>query len=261
MALKTVLENLEGVDDALKSLYKENDGKFVLHLEAPEEHPVFRSLKNAHEAVKSERNDLKNKVSEFEGKYKDMPEDFDPAKWIEYKAAAAEAAKDGKKKDEEVQRLTSLHASQVSALEARHQAELKSRDDKVVELDNQLDNYVRDTELTGLLVKAKVDENLLDGAKLVVGRMVKTERAEDGKRRNIVETDIGPVPLENFVKTWAETDGQRYLARPGGVDAPGSKGHPGGKRTVSRAEFDKMPAHQRNEVGMKAAKGELVIVD
>ena len=45
MALKAVLDTLEGLDESLHGLYKEADGKFYLDLEGVEEHPSTKGLK------------------------------------------------------------------------------------------------------------------------------------------------------------------------------------------------------------------------
>lgn len=45
MALKAVLDTLDGLDESLHGLYKEIDGKFVLDLEGVEEHPTTKGLK------------------------------------------------------------------------------------------------------------------------------------------------------------------------------------------------------------------------
>ena len=39
MALKTVIETTDGLDEAIAALYTETDGKFVLQIEGVDDHP------------------------------------------------------------------------------------------------------------------------------------------------------------------------------------------------------------------------------
>lgn len=75
--LKAVLENLDGIPEALQGLYKLTDGKYVLDAEV-EEHPSVRGLKNALTNVREEHNKAKEALLPFKGvdlqKYKQMEE-------------------------------------------------------------------------------------------------------------------------------------------------------------------------------------------
>jgi hypothetical protein len=62
MALKTILETLEGVDDALQSYYVENDGKYVLQVEGVDEHPDVANLRNAYQRTKADREQAKTEI-------------------------------------------------------------------------------------------------------------------------------------------------------------------------------------------------------
>jgi len=52
MALKTVLESTDGLDEAIAALYTEADGRFILALEGVDDHPEVASLRNAYARTK-----------------------------------------------------------------------------------------------------------------------------------------------------------------------------------------------------------------
>ena len=88
MALKTILENLDGVDDAIKSEYTEKDGVFVLNVEGVDSHPEVKNLKSAYERVKSDKSLIADERDSLKSQLSSFPEDFNAEIW--------EKAKDGK---------------------------------------------------------------------------------------------------------------------------------------------------------------------
>lgn len=257
MALKAVLDNLESVDDALRPFYKELDKKFVLDVDGVDDHPGVRALKNAYETTKAERAEARAKLGEYETKIRELPQDFDAAKWHEWKVAAEEGKQ---KKDERVEEITRLHEARLEALKTQFASEKTELERSLGSLNGELDSMVRDNELTDLLIKARVAEDFLPAAKLLVGQKVKTQLDGNGRRQNLVETNIGPMPLKDFIPTWAASDGKPYIAKGTGVDAPGGSRMGGGK-TITRADFDRLGSAQKAEAAGKMAKGEIQIVD
>lgn len=221
MALKTVLETLEGVDDALHGLYRPVDGKFVLDIEDVDTHPKVRNLKSALDAQKAANTDLRTKNASLEERVREIPEDFDAAKWHELNAATA----DGKqKKDKAVEDIERMYQARQQALEAKTANDIQAREAEIAKLNKQLDHHALDTELTDLLVKAGVNEKLLKAAKLTVSQSVQTVRDENGNRTNVVETNYGPQKLAEFLPTWADTEGAPFMAKASGPEATGSNG-------------------------------------
>lgn len=68
MGLKAVLENLDGLDDSLKTNYVEKDGKFYLDLDGVDEHPAVGALKRAKDHEKTLRQTVEGKLREAEDK-------------------------------------------------------------------------------------------------------------------------------------------------------------------------------------------------
>lgn len=67
MALKSILESLDGLSDDIKKEYTEKDGKFYLDIEGLDEHPGVGALKRAKDHEKSLRQKAETKVTELEG--------------------------------------------------------------------------------------------------------------------------------------------------------------------------------------------------
>src|SRR5690606_12695802 len=63
-----------------------------------------------------------------------------------------------------------------------------------------------------------------------LGKQVKVQRGDDGNRTAIVETDLGDVPVADFVKEWTSTKGKAYLGKAPPMDANGNNGHNRGGR-------------------------------
>lgn len=194
MALKTLLDTLDGLDDAVKALYVEKDGKFVLDLEGVDAHPEVANLKSAYERVKAEKATFKTEADKAKG---DL----------------AEALKG--KPDE-------------AALIAERQRLEAERDEwkgKAETLDGKLTGVTRDQALTAALAAAGVtDPGLQAGAVAILGPTVKLQ---DGKA--IVETDMGPKALADHVTHWATGTGKAFVTPPSGGEAKGSNSTNGGK--------------------------------
>lgn len=219
MGLKTVLESLEGVDDAFKPLYKQGEGgKFVLDVEDYDSHPSVRALSGALTAHKATVAELREKLQTAESKVAELPEDFDPAKWLEWKAAA-EKNKDGK--DREVANLQQMYDDRVKAIKAEYDAKIAGLEGQISSRDDLIDKNSRDVELNSALVGANTKKEFLEAAKLLVAQRIKTVRLDDGTRVNVVPTNLGDLPLADFVKGWAETDGKAFIAPATGPDTKG----------------------------------------
>lgn len=256
MPLTCVLESLEGLNEDLKAFYKEVDGKFVLDLdgESIKLHPATKPLQNAFETTKTERNDLKAKLTELEAKVKELPDDFDAARWAELKIAAE---KDKEKKDKDVANLQEMYDTRLKNLEQAHAAKLGEKDGQIALLDAELDDLVVSTQLTDHLVSNNVGQEYLEASKLLIKRRVKVEKA-DGQRKVVVETNVGDQPLKDYVRAWADSDGKPFLAKATPLDAPGSgrrftgSDNPFLPSNWNKTAQQKLPAEKREEMARAA---------
>lgn len=204
MALKTVLESLEGVDDALQPFYVENDGKFVLQVEGVDEHPDVANLRNAYQRTKADREQAKT----------------------ELKTLSQQLAEMQQNRPDEAQ-LVAMRQE----LENKAQAEAA----RAAELEARLMGVTRDRSLDEALAAAGItNPTYLKAARALLAPQVKVEGD-----KAIIETDMGPMALQEHVKRWVASEGQPFVTPPSGG---GAKGNTAGSAssTISREDFEAM---------------------
>ncbi|MEW4469014.1 hypothetical protein AB1K62_14400 [Parasphingorhabdus sp. JC815] len=215
MALKTVIESTEGLDEALIPFYTEKDGKFVLQIEGVDAHPDVANLKSAYERVKTDRETARQERDQYKAKADGLPEDFDPEKWAKLKDGKADEAA-----------LVSLRQE----LEAERD-DWKGKFEKSQETarKNALDRDLTDALTAAGVVNpafTKAARNMLaDGVQI----------GSDGKP--FIDTDMGPLALADHVKRWAAGEGKDFVTAPKGG---GAKGGDGSKPT-NNPLMDKVP--------------------
>ena len=217
MALKTILDNLDDVPEALKGEYKEIDGKFVLDLEGIDVHPAVVNLKTAHERTKQKLKTTTTDIDALKARVEGLPDDFDADAYEALKATAE--GKAPAKTDEQI-----LQVRQ--QLEKKHNTELAKKDERINALTGAVTKATIDDGLSKALDEAGVDPAFKPGAMALLkskGAVKLVE--EDGTFKAQVETDMGPMPLAGYVKDWSGSDeGKIYVKKPTGGDAPGGNG-------------------------------------
>ena len=217
MALKTVLDNLDDVPEALHGEYKEIDGKFVLDLDGIDVHPTVVNLKTAHERQKQANRTLQSDLTAAKARLDGLPDEFDADTYEALKQQAE--GKAPAKTDEQVAQIR-------QQLERKHQAELARKDERIGTLTGAVNKLSIDDGLSKALDEAGVDAAFKPGAMALLkakGAVKLVE--EDGHFKAQVETDMGPMPLANYVRDWSGSDeGKIYVKKPTGGDAPGGTG-------------------------------------
>lgn len=236
MALKTLLETLDGVDDSIKSLYAEKDGKFYLQIEGIDAHPDVVNLKSAYERVKADKATAIQERDALKAKAEGLPADFDAEVW--------KRAKEGKPDDAALIRLRGELEGKLTAAEA-----------KANEAEGKLKRFAVERDLSDALTKAGItDLGLSKGARAMLAGMVKA--SDDGKA--IVETDMGPIGIGDYVARWAASEGKAYVTAANGGGRGGNDGKgQSGQKTITRSEFDALNTVQRSA----ALKGGTEVVD
>lgn len=217
MALKTILDSLDDVPEALRGEYKEIDGKFVLDIEGIDAHPAVVNLKTAHERQKTANKTLQTDLTAAKARLEGLPDDFDADA---YEALQAQAeGKAPAKTDEQVAQVR-------QQLERKHQGELAKKDDRIKTLEGALTQSKIDDGLSKALDEAGVDPAFKPGAiALLKSKGAVKLVEEDGTFKATVETDMGPMPLAGYVKDWTGSDeGKIYVKKPTGGDATGGNG-------------------------------------
>lgn len=236
MALKTLLDNLDGIDEGLHEHYTEVDGKFILDLsDDVKAHPKIKAMSNAMDRLKTDKNELKTKLDAAEEKIENIPEDFD---LTEYEALKAGGGKDQPDLD-------AIRAAAEKQAEAKSQRTIDKLTKELGDvtgdrdtLKGSLNDRVIDGELTSVLVEAGVEAESLDIAKAAL-RYKHKFLVENSDNREIpmVEGEYGPVAIKDFVKEWAEGPASKpFIAGPRGGDAGGNGGRSGNVTTNPWAE-------------------------
>jgi hypothetical protein len=219
--LKTVLESLEGVDDAVQPFYVENDGKFILQIEGVDDHPDVANLKGAYTRTKADRDAVKTRLSEYEQKLKTIPEDFDADTWKKLKEGNGDAAKAS------AQMIELRKTLEAERDEWKAKYETKEQEIQRVAVERSLDEAIQASGITEpIYVKA---------ARALLASQVKVEG-----EKVVVDTDMGPMALPDYVKRWAAGDGKSFVSPPKGGDAKGNERGSGGGKTVSAKELEGM---------------------
>ncbi|BEV43932.1 hypothetical protein [Afipia carboxidovorans] len=232
MAIKTVLADLSEALESLRDEYKEqkvgDKTVYVLDLEGIDDHPKVRGVITANRTNVAKRDEYKAKVFELEAKLAELPEDFDAEKWVELNANANKD--DPAKRDEQLQSMKQVYEGKLQNAQNKYNTDIAAKDAEIAERDGYIDRSLVDAGLKDSLLDVGVNPDLIDGAMASLRGSVKVQRAENGDRKAIVETDLGEVAVSEFVKDWAQTKGKAYLAKPEGPDPKGNNGSSRGSK-------------------------------
>ena len=202
MALKTVLETTDGLDEAIAALYTEADGKFILALEGVDDHPEVASLRNAYARTKDDREKAKADAASLKVRIAELE-----------KGAPDTAATQAK----------------LAALEEQ----LAEANAKAGEWQGKYTGVTRDQSLQGALQQAGISEPaFLKAATAMLAGEVKL--ADDGTA--YVESTMGPKMLGDYVKAWAAGEGAAFVSKPQGAGLKDND-FGGGKPTAPKGDL------------------------
>lgn len=216
MPISAVLETLDGVDGAVKSLYVEVDGKFHLDLDdSIKDHTAIGPLKRARDHEKAAAAKARDDLAAATEKLKAVPDDFDAEKWAKLK--------DGKPDEAALVQVRQELEGQITDLQGQLDTERAASLKTAVERD--LGDVLTEVGVT--------NASFAKAARSMISPLVKVQ---EGKP--VVETDMGPMPLADYAKKWAAGEGKDFVTPPkGGGAKPGEKGGKG-----SNPLLEKVPA-------------------
>lgn len=154
MAIKAVVETTDGLDDALKGLYVERDGKFVLDVEPVDGIALedVTGLKTALGKERTTRETLEKQVIKFK--------DIDPDKAREALAKLDELAQIDPAKEADKIANTKFEAAKAQLLE-KHTGEITTRDERISHLTKTVESLLIDQAATAAIAEAKGSVDLL----------------------------------------------------------------------------------------------------
>lgn len=229
--LKTVLENLDGVNDAIKPFYTEKDDKFYLQIEGVRDHPDVANLKTAYDAEKAKRQAQGEELATAKAKIATFPDDFDADVWAQ--------AKDGKGDDAKIAAVQASYEAKLTEKDAT----IRAKDDEIGTLKSSTTKAALERDLSDLLAAGGVtDPAYLRAARREISDRVKP--ADDGKP--MVDTPFGPKALDAFIPEYLGDEGKAFVSPAKGGGASGGKGA-GGKKFSEMTGQEKVTLRRENE--------------
>lgn len=209
MALKLVLDSLDNVEEAIKSLYVEHsDGKFHLDTDADSVrgHRDVLPLANAYERTKADLATAKTDLAT--AKQKAAPEDFDPETW--------KKLKDGKTDD-------AAHQRQLVELRKTLEAE---RDDWKGKFEGEVTKGKK-AAVNAALTDALSASGITNPIFVKAARALLEPRVAIDTDEASMDIGLGPMGIAEAVKRWAAGDeGKSFVAPAKGDNAKGNEnGH------------------------------------
>ena len=231
MALKAVVDDIEGVEEAHRDLYTEGeDGKYVLQVEGVDHHPEVAGLVQSYGKEQKSRQKYKAELDKLKST---LPEDFDPEQWEALKQKAEHTGDDAK----------------VKQVQQEYERKLEEARNEAAQLKEQLRNTSVERDLTAALEKSGVTNPALkSGAMAMLRGSVKLD--DDGNP--VMDTKMGPKPIADAVNQWASSDdGKHYVTvdnnSGGGAQGANGRGQADTGKQVTREQWDQMDHGERAE--------------
>lgn len=256
MPIPTVVESEDQLPEGLGEYYEQGeDGSYVLAVEGVDSHPEVQGLKSSLQKQKQDREKLRKERDQFKERASLIPDDVDQEtleQALERIRSGGggndddpdnKGGKGGKGDDTDPAKVR-------QQIEKRYQAQIEEKDQAIQQRDQQVRQLVVDNGLTSALQQNGVTTpGLQKGAKRLLQDQVKVQEGDDGSLQAVVDTDMGEVSLEQFVKDWVSSEeGQDYLPKASGSGARGAngKGANGGKE-MKREQFDQLAAEDKQK--------------
>lgn len=224
MPLQAILETIDDLDEGLRGLYAEQDGKFVLDLDdTVREHPRVLNLSNAYKREQEARRGASDKLRALEERLSGIPDDFDPAE-IETLRSAAKKNGKGEGGGQDDGALAKLREQ----MEKRSATEIEKRDARIGVLEGEIKRLVVDHGVDAALDEAGISPKFKAAARALLKERGVVKLVEDGGTFSaIVESDMGPVTAREFVKSWSASDEGKAFVLP--AEGSGATGNNRGK--------------------------------
>jgi hypothetical protein len=253
MKLPILVEDQTKLPEGFTDHYVEQEnGSFLLDVEGVDNHPDVHGLKTSLQKQKTDREKLRTERDSLLTYSKLIPEGMttdELQKALEkFKAGSGDGDGDGKGDgdggDDASAKLNLLRET----LEKKFQKELGERDTTITKKESTIRRLVVETALSSALTKNKVTNPAFQkAAKTLLAPNVKISENDKGDFVGMVDTDMGEVTVEQYVKDWANGDeGFSFVEGNTGSGAPGSKNR-SGKKELTRTQFDELGPAQRAE--------------
>lgn len=227
MALSAVLDDLDSIEEGLKSLYVEKDGKFYLDLDDTiRSHSLIVPLANSMANTKRERDQARKDLAAANKRLEGLPDDFDPDEYARLKADEETRRADPDNKDvrRQIDTAVATARSQEQAKAKKISDDLDAEKKAHEETKASLRRRLVDDDLNKALVEAGVTKpSFLKAAKAMLAPQVEVVE-EDGELVSRMISDLGGDLVARYVSaTWVQSDDGKAFVEPAkGGDAGGN---------------------------------------
>ena len=245
MGLKVLVEDQEQIPEGFGDYYKETDQGFVLDVDGVDSHPDVQNLRTAYQREKEKRQRVAQERDQLKPRAEMIPEDVeqDTVQQVLDRLRQGEDPFQQQKDGPDPAKIK-------EQVEQQWRKEVEQRDAKLSERDQQIRQMVIDQHLSQALSKAKVTNPAYQkAAKKLLADQIQVAEGDDGSLQATVETDMGPLTVEQYVQQWTAGDeGAAFADGNQGSGARGAQGSgPRGRQQISRGQFEELDAAAKQE--------------
>lgn len=266
MSLKFKIDSeaFEKLDDALKTMYAEKDGDYILDVDGVEPEENIKGLKSALEKEREAKRDFERKLKQT----KDANAGIDKDKYNELLEKEREAEEAAALKAGEYEKLKEQMVAQHREALAAREAEIQRRDRKIEEL-------TIDSAVTSEVAKAggnvdllrphvknqlKLDPDTLD--MIVLDTDGRTPKVDADGNPAKLQTLIGEMrKSDTFASAFKATDQSGGGSEPGTDGSNGSAGGTGGKPKLATEGLKRSTMTDRQKIDFQNAHGLDALLD
>lgn len=233
MPLKAVVDNLEGVDEALHGLYVEDGGKFYLSVEGIDEHTAVRGLKSNKDTLLAEKKRLEKALEQYEG-------------------LDAEAAREALRKMEETEEAGLKDKGKFEELKSKltekHTTELQKKDGEITKLTSFIERLLVDDAINRAMEEIDVLPHFRPAVRALMKERGPKVLRDGDDFRGVMPTDMGEAEIGSYMKEWARTDDAAHYVKaevPSGSGGQGGRGEGGRMTNPFKAESRNLTEQMR----------------
>lgn len=239
MALKAVLDTLDGVEDANRGLYEQaEDGKYYLVVDGVDSLPSVRGLATTlrkYKEVAPDASRLKAKLERLQ-QLEGFAELGMSAEEVRERLQRLEEleASGAKANSEQIEKLRETYEKRVAATKKQLEEQIAAKEAEVQRLNAFVERLTIDNEIEAALAKVNVIPETREAVKALL-KLRGPKVVHDGESyRGVFETDLGEIPIKDYVEAWSRKDeAAPFLPASGNKGSGATNGKAGGNARVN----------------------------
>lgn len=243
MPIPVTVEDQSQIPEGMENYYQEqDDGKLVLDVEGVDNHPNVVNLKTAYQKEKEKRQKVAQERDKLKPKAEMVPDDVEP-ETIQNVIERIQNGEDPfQATDKEGNKTGEDPAKIKEQVEQRWKSAYEQKEQEVSQKNERIRRLVVDNALTSALQKNKISNPTYQkAAKRLLENQIKVQEDDNGDLQPIVETDMGELSLDQYVREWTSgEEGAAFVDGNSGSGARGANAGPKGKNEMARSKFQAM---------------------